>query len=294
MSIESNEASIPELPATLREIIEHKRVEVEAAKAAVPLAELAGMIRDTDPARDFAGAIMARAATGATAVIAEVKRRSPSAGLIRPEYADGFDPVVIAQGYSKAQASAISCLTDEKFFGGHLSFLQQIRAAVDLPVLRKDFLIDPYQIHEARAHGADAVLLIAECLDDRQLVDLITLADELGLASLVETHEPTNIDRVVQAVKKAKVDKHLIGINNRNLHTMTTDLAHSTDLVEKIPDRSRLVSESGIRTNADIQRLCGHGIRIVLVGEHLMSQESPGDALCELLGCNAIDDQEKH
>jgi indole-3-glycerol phosphate synthase len=289
----SNMSSVPDLPATLREIVEHKRTEVEAAKAAVPLSVLTGMISDSDPARDFVGSITTRAASGRTAVIAEIKRRSPSAGLIRPEYADGFDPVVIAQGYSKAGASAISCLTDEKFFGGDLAYLQRVRSAVDLPVLRKDFLIDPYQIHEARAHGADAVLLIAECLSDKLLCELFALTGELGMGVLVETHDPENIDRVLKVVASGENDRYLIGINNRNLRTMSTDLAHTTDLVARVPDPTLLVSESGIRTNADLIMLSEHGVRIVLVGEHLMRQPSPGEALSELL-FDAIKAKDEH
>ncbi len=279
----SNRSSLPDLPATLREIVEHKRVEVAAARSAVPLSELAGMIRDAEPARDFVGSITARAATGATAVIAEIKRRSPSAGLIRPEYEDGFDPTGIAQGYSSGGASAISCLTDEKFFGGDLAFLQRIKDATALPVLRKDFLIDPYQVHQARAHGADAVLLIAECLPGDQLAKLFALTGDLGLGALVETHDPENMDRVLEVVAGGGNSRYLIGINNRNLRTMTTDLAHTTDLARKMSDRSLLVSESGIRTHADLETLSAQGVRIVLVGEHLMRHPSPGKALEELL-----------
>lgn len=273
----------PDLPATLREIVEHKLVEVERSKAAAPESELIARCRDLEPARDFVGSLLARASTGSTAVIAEVKKRSPSAGLIRSEYGLGFDPSVIAQGYSRAGASAISCLTDEKFFGGHPAFVQEIRSRVDLPVLRKDFMIDPYQVHEARAIGGDAILLIAECLSDAQITQMLALAGDLGMGTLLESHDPGNLDRMLGLVEGVDHGRYLIGINNRDLRTMTTDLAHTTDLVDRIPDRSLLVSESGIRTPADLAMLRGHGVGIVLVGEHLMRQPEPGSALGELL-----------
>ncbi|MCA9303985.1 MAG: indole-3-glycerol phosphate synthase TrpC [Phycisphaerales bacterium] len=273
-----------DLPATLREIVEHKRVEVERARSTAPQSELVARCRDLEPARDFVGSLLARASTGSTAVIAEIKRRSPSAGLIRSEYDGmGFDPSVIAQGYSKAGASAISCLTDEKFFGGDPAFVQRIRGSVDLPVLRKDFMIDPYQVHEARAMGADAILLIAECLTDTQIAEMLALAGDLGMGTLLESHDPGNLDRMLRLVEGVEFGRYLIGVNNRDLRTMTTDLAHTTDLVDRVPDRSVLVSESGIRTPADLAMLRGHGVRIVLVGEHLMRQPQPGVALGELL-----------
>ena len=277
-------ASHSDLPATLREIVEHKRVEVEHAKSIAPEAELIARCREVDPTRDFVGSLLARASTGSTAVIAEVKRRSPSAGLIRSEYDGlGFDPSVIAQGYSKAGASAISCLTDKKFFGGDPSFVQRIREKVDLPVLRKDFMIDPYQVHESRAMGADAILLIAECLTDGQITEMLALAGELDMGVLLESHDPGNLDRMLGLVEGIAHGRYLIGINNRDLRTMTTDLAHTTDLVDRVPDRSLLVSESGIRTPGDLAMLRAHGVRIVLVGEHLMRQSEPGVALGELL-----------
>lgn len=280
----SDQSSYSELPATLREIVEHKREEVDRAKSQTPTSELIARVRDLDPARDFVGSLLTRASTGSTAVIAEIKRRSPSAGLIRSEYDGiGFDPSVIAQGYSKAGASAISCLTDEKFFGGDPHFVQQIRESVDLPVLRKDFMIDPYQVHEARAMGADAILLIAECLTDQQISEMLALAGELRMGTLLESHDPSNLDRMLGLVDGIEHGRYLIGINNRDLRTMTTDLAHTTDLVDRVPDRSLLVSESGIRNAEDLAMLREHGVRIVLVGEHLMRHDEPGAALAELL-----------
>jgi indole-3-glycerol phosphate synthase len=281
----SDQSLYSDLPATLREIVEFKREEVARAKSRNPRSELIARCRDLDPTRDFVGSLLSRASTGSTAVIAEVKRRSPSAGLIRSEYDGiGFDPSVIAQQYSKAGASAISCLTDEKFFGGDPRFVQRIRERVDLPVLRKDFMIDPYQVHEARAMGADAILLIAECLTDEQIAEMLDLASELSMGTLLESHDPSNLDRMLRLVEAVDHGRYLIGINNRDLRTMTTDLAHTTDLVDRVPDRSLLVSESGIRTASDLAMLRAHGVGIVLVGEHLMRQEAPGAALEELLG----------
>lgn len=274
--------SQPEMPATLREIVEHKRTEVEAAKSRSPLRELESRIGEEPAPRGFFEALTAP--TSGTRVIAEVKRRSPSAGLIRPEYdSDGFDPSLIAQQYSKAGASAISCLTDEKFFGGDLRFLRQIKENIDLPVLRKDFMIDPYQVHEARAHGADAVLLIAECLSDTQIREMLGLTHTLGLSALLEVHSRDNLIRAVAILSDRLNPRTLLGINNRDLTRMVTDLAHTTELLDLVPDRSILVSESGIRTRADLEHLSAHGVHITLIGEHLMRQPSPGEALAGML-----------
>lgn len=279
----------PEMPATLREIVEHKRAEIRAAKSRVPIESLRERAEDTTPARDFFGALTDPApGRDETRIIAEVKRRSPSAGLIRPEYdSDGFDPAIIAQGYSDAGASAISCLTDEKFFGGHLSFIARIRSRVALPVLRKDFLIDPYQVIEARAHGADAVLLIAECLDDEHIRELLDTSHEMGLCALLEVHSRANLERVLPILEEPINPRTLVGINNRDLTRMVTDLAHTTELLDLVPDRSMLVSESGIRTPEDLARLRAAGVHIALIGEHLMRQPDPGSALAEMLAGNA-------
>ena len=280
-----DESVQPEMPATLREIVEHKRTEVEAAKANCPLAELSGMIRDEPTPRGFFEALTSPPAEPTQMrVIAEVKRRSPSAGLIRPEYdQDGFDPAVIAQQYSQAGASAISCLTDEKFFGGDLRFLRLIKNKIDLPVLRKDFMIDPYQVHEARAHGADAILLIAECLTDNQIREMLALSSELGLSTLLEVHSRENLLRALPILAESHNPRTLLGINNRDLTRMVTDLAHTTDLLDLAPDRSILVSESGIRTHEDLARLMSHQVHITLIGEHLMRQPHPGNALSAML-----------
>ncbi len=277
----------PTPPPVLAEIIEHKREEVERAKREVPLRDLELEVAQAEPPRNFFAAVTNRRAKGTTAVIAEIKRRSPSAGWIRPEYEqDGFEPEVIARAYSRGGASAISCLTDEKFFGGHLSFIQRVKAACDLPVLRKDFVIDPYQLWEARAAGADAVLLIAECLNERQIIDMLILGRQLQLTTLLEVHSMENLLRVRPHVGFPHAGYNLLGINNRDLTTMTTDLAHTTRLLDLVDDPSVLVSESGIKTPGDLARLRDAGVTIALVGEHLMREPDPGDALAAMLGPN--------
>lgn len=262
----------------LAEIVEHKYVEVQAAKAACTQDEMRSKALDTPQPRNFFTALTRPENT--LRVIAEVKKASPSAGLIRED----FDPVAIAQAYEQAGAAAISCLTDEKYFQGSLDYLTQIKQAVKLPVLRKDFIVDPYQVYEARAAGADAVLLIAECLTEPVLMDLLILATELKLSILLEVHDLESLIQVKQHLRFPKPGYTLLGINNRNLKTMTTDLSHTTDLLCEVPDKSVLVSESGIRTHEDIKHLASHGIHRVLVGEHLMKQDDPGAALSALSG----------
>jgi indole-3-glycerol phosphate synthase len=274
----------------LREILAHKRREVEQARSRVPLRELEALVAQAEPPRNFFRAVTRHSGRNDTAVIAEIKRRSPSAGLMRPEWdGDAFAPESIAQAYFGNGASAISCLTDEKFFGGHLSFIQRVKDAVPIPVLRKDFLIDTYQLWESRAHGADAVLLIAECLTESQIVDMLILAQQLQLTVLIEAHSMENLLRVRPHVGFPHPAYCLLGINNRDLSTMEVDLSHTLRLVDLVEDRSVLVSESGIRTPEDIARLREENVRIVLVGEHLMRQPSPGRALAELLGRKPVE-----
>jgi len=268
----------------LREIIEHKRAEVYEAKARTSMKQLEAMVAQAEPPRNFFRAVTRHSENHPTAVIAEVKRQSPSAGLIRPEYAgDGFRPEVIAQRYHNAGASAISCLTDERFFGGHLSYIERVKSAMPLPVLRKDFIIDPWQLWESRAAGADAVLLIAECLTESILVDLLILSQQLQLTALVEVHDMENLLRVRPHVGFPHPTYCLLGINNRDLRTMKTDVSHTLRLVDLVDEPSVLVSESGIKTPQDIARLNSQGVRIVLVGEHLMRADDPGQALHALL-----------
>ncbi|MDF1809304.1 MAG: indole-3-glycerol phosphate synthase TrpC [Phycisphaerales bacterium] len=277
-----------DLPAVLKEIIEHKAEEVAQAKRRDSIASLSSKIKDASALRDFFAALVAEQSDPPKMrVIAEIKRQSPSAGLIRPDYEqDGFKPQLIAQQYSQAGASAISCLTDENFFGGSLTYINLIKETVDLPVIRKDFIIDEYQIHEARAYGADAVLLIAECLDDDQIRRFLDSANELGLAILLEVHSKANLTRVQPLIQGSTHKRVLLGINNRDLTRMITKLSHTTDLLDLVQNRSILVSESGIKTRNDIQELESNGVAITLIGEHLMRQPNPGNALQALIGNN--------
>lgn len=272
------------LPATLQEIVDAKRQEVALGKERTSFAELESMVAQQEPPRNFFASVTRHPNGFQTSVIAEVKRRSPSAGLIRPEYeGDGFRPEIIARGYETNGASAISCLTDEKFFGGRLDFIQRIKDAVSIPVLRKDFLIDPWQLWESRAAGADAVLLIAECLTTSEMLDMMILSQQLQMTVLLEVHDMESLLRVRPHVGFPHTSYALLGINNRDLRTMKVDLNHTLRMVDMVEEVRTLVSESGIRTSEDLKRLRMSGVRIVLVGEHLMRQADPGAALAEML-----------
>ncbi len=255
----------------LTEIVETKRREVAAAKATVSLTDLRRRCADLPPCRGFEQAI--RTATG-VAVIAEVKKASPSAGVIRPD----FDPEVIARTYERHGASCLSVLTDEQYFQGHLSYMTAARAAVSIPVLRKEFVIDSYQLAEARAAGADAVLLIAECLPGDELNQFNAAARELGLDVLIELHDADQLPRVLAT------GATLVGVNNRDLRTFTTRLERTLHLLPHFPPTVAVVSESGIRTHADLTRLQAAGVRAVLVGESLMRAADIGAALDALRG----------
>lgn len=268
----------------LAEIVARKRQEVDAAKAATPFSDLEGQVAQAEPPRNFFAAVTHHPDAFHTSVIAEIKRKSPSAGLIRPEYADHFDPAHIARRYHANGAAAISCLTDEHFFGGHLSYIERIKEAVPLPVLRKDFLIDPWQLWQSRAAGADAVLLIAECLTIAELLDMLILSQQLGMTTLLEVHSMENLLRVRPHVSFPHPAYHLLGINNRDLAAQKVDLNHTFRLVDLVDDPSILVSESGIKTSKDLANLRQQRVRIVLVGESLMRAEDPGAALARLLG----------
>jgi indole-3-glycerol phosphate synthase len=256
--------------SVLDKIVETKRAEIAAAKQRVSEDSLRERLADAFPTRDFFGAL---AADGPIKLIAEVKKASPSAGLIREK----FDPVDIAQAYEANGASCISCLTDEQYFQGSLEFLTAIRQHVEIPILRKDFILDTYQLLEARVAGADAVLLIAECLDDCQLRKLHGEAIDLGLAPLVEFYFPENCQRVLEA------GASLIGVNNRNLHTFETNLGHTIDMKQQVPDECLLVGESGIYTPEDVLMLAEQDVDAILVGESLMRQDDIGSAVRKLL-----------
>jgi indole-3-glycerol phosphate synthase len=254
----------------LDKIVATKKTEIAAAKTARPESQLRDALANAPPTRDFFAAL---AAEGPIKLIAEVKKASPSKGVIRAD----FCPVDIAETYAASGATCLSVLTDVQYFQGSLEYLKNIRAAVDLPLLRKDFILDPYQLVEARLAGADAVLLIAECLDDCGLRSLHREALELGLTPLVELYEPSNLPRVLDA------GATLIGVNNRDLHTFQVDLEHTIRLGESIPDECLLVGESGIRTHADVERLAAAGVDAILVGESLMAQPDIGAAVRKLL-----------
>ena len=259
------------MPTILDKIVATKRKEILRAKATVAADELRRRAADAPAVRDFFAAV---AGPEEISLIAEVKKASPSKGVIRED----FDPVAIAGIYQRHGAACISVLTDEPYFQGSLDYLRRIRAGVDLPVLRKDFIIDSYQVLEARAAGADAVLLIAECLDDPLLEELHDAIVDLGMTPLVELFEPGNLERVLDAGAR------LVGINNRDLRTFEVDLQHTLRLRRQIPDDRVVVGESGIRTRADVEMLQSAGVGAMLVGETLMADPDIAAAVDGLLG----------
>ncbi len=267
------------MSSVLEEIVARKRVEVEKARSITPLEAIKDRIDEIGRPRNFFRAVVADREPRTFRVIAEVKRKSPSAGIIRPD----FDPADIAERYHSGGAAAISCLTDEHYFGGDLGYILRIKDRVPLPVLRKDFIVDEYQVWESRAAGADAILLIAECLSEGQIIDYQILATELGMTTLVEVHSVDNLCRMLNHVGFPHAGYSLLGVNNRDLATMTTDLAHTFRMLDLVEDPRVLVSESGIRTGEDLVRLREHGINIALVGENLMREPDPGVALAEML-----------
>jgi indole-3-glycerol phosphate synthase len=255
----------------LDRIVADKRREVAEAKSRVPEGRLREQLASAPPARDFYAAL---AGGPPIRLIAEVKKASPSKGVIRAD----FDPVRIAQVYQQHGAACISVLTDARYFQGSLDDLRQVRAAVDLPVLRKDFIIEPYQVAEARVAGADAVLLIAECLDDGPLQTLHDAIVELGMTPLVELYEPANLSRVLG------IGARLVGINNRDLRSFHTDLEHTLRLRRQVPAGRLVVGESGVRTRQDVEALEAAGVGAMLVGETLISHPDIGAAVDKLLG----------
>lgn len=254
----------------LDKIVETKKKEIAAAKQRISAETLRLRLGDAPDVRSFFGAL---SAPGAIKLIAEVKKASPSKGVIRED----FHPVQIAKTYAASGATCISVLTDEQFFQGHLDFLKAVRQEVEIPLLRKDFILDSYQLLEARVAGADAVLLIAECLDDCNLRKLHNETLELGMTPLVECYEPENVDRVLEA------GATLVGINNRDLRTFETDLNHTIRLREKIPTDCVVVGESGIHTAEDVRLLADNHVDAILVGESLMSKPDIGHAVKQLL-----------
>jgi len=262
----------------LEQIVQTKRQEVAQRKTSAPLEQLQETISTLGRPRNFFQAVTRETGKPAN-LIAEVKKASPSAGVIRAD----FDPVKIAETYEAAGASALSVLTDEKFFQGKLEYIAAIRERVKLPVLRKDFIIDPYQVYESRAAGADAILLIAECLETSEMIDLQILATELNLTCLIEVHDMDNLMRVRDHVIGFPHRSYsLLGINNRNLKTFKVDLGNTLRLADLVEDRSVLVSESGINAREDVQKLHGVGVRAVLVGESLMRSNDVAGKMREM------------
>lgn len=265
----------------LEKIVQTKRQEVAERKQRIPLEQLQETIQTLGRPRNFFHAITRKPEGKPLNLIAEVKKASPSAGVIRAD----FDPVAIAQEYASAGADALSVLTDQEYFQGHLDYIHAIRDVVKLPVLRKDFIIDPYQVYESRAAGADAILLIAECLATNELIDLQILATELNMTCLIEVHDMDNLmrvrDRVIGFPHKSY---SLLDINNRDLRTFKTDLGTTLRMAELVEDRRVLVSESGIHTHEDVQKLAQAGVSAILVGESLMRSDDISAKIRDLMG----------
>jgi indole-3-glycerol phosphate synthase len=261
-------------PDVLQRIVAVKREEIVAARSARSLASLRSEAEARQDARGFAQALQCKVAAGLPAVIAEVKKASPSKGVLR----EHFVPADIAQSYERHGAACLSVLTDRQFFQGAPEFLQQARGACALPVLRKDFMVDAYQVVEARAMGADCILLIAACLDDVQMADLEAEAMGLGMDVLVEVHDASELDRAL------RLKTPLLGINNRNLKTFEVSLDTTVALRSMVPSDRLLVTESGILAPSDVQRMRGEGIHAFLVGEAFMRAPEPGVALQTLFG----------
>jgi indole-3-glycerol phosphate synthase len=263
---------MPKPPDILQDILAHKAEEVEARKAVLALDKIKRRALEAPPPRNFARAIEQRIAQGKLAVIAELKRISPSRGVIRGDY----QPAAIARAYERAGATCLSVLTDERYFQGADAHLIEVRAVSTLPVLRKDFMVDPYQIYEARAIGADCILLIVAGLNDAKLCELAELAGELGMDVLVEVHNREELERGLM------LRLPLIGINNRDLHTFKTDIQTTLHLLLDMMHDRTVVTESGIHTPNDVALLRRHGVSAFLVGEALMTAADPGERLKEL------------
>ncbi|MDP3762079.1 MAG: indole-3-glycerol phosphate synthase TrpC [Ramlibacter sp.] len=262
----------------LNKIVAVKREEIAAAQARVPFAAMRSDAESRVLTRDFEGALRRKIAAGQSAVIAEIKKASPSKGVLRAD----FIPADIAQSYAegdgKTSAACLSVLTDRQFFQGQVDYLKQARASCGLPVLRKDFMVDPYQVYESRAMGADCVLLIAACLDDARMAELEAIARSLDMAVLVEVHDKPELERAL------KLKTPLVGINNRDLRTFEVSLETTLGMLADVPGDRLVVTESGIATRADVQKMRDAGVNAFLVGEAFMRADDPGLALAQLFG----------
>jgi len=266
------------IPTVLERIVKRKFEEIAQRSPSISIEHLKSQIEaqrgsDTDP-RGFVRALEGRISNGGAGVIAEIKKASPSKGVLR----DPFRPAEIASSYEKGGASCLSVLTDADFFQGHEEYLKQARSACGLPVIRKDFIVDPYQVYEARAIGADCILLIAACLEDQQMADLNGLAQELGMDVLIEVHDGEELERTLP------LGNRLLGINNRNLHNFEVTLQTTLDLLDRIPEDYLVVTESGILEPQDVALMRQHRVNAFLVGEAFMRAEDPGQRLAQLFG----------
>ena len=261
-------------PDILEKILRRKREEIAERSNTVSIEELKMQAAKADPVRGFIASIEQRIVDNKAAVIAEIKKASPSKGVLR----ENFDPAAIASSYDKHGAACISVLTDKDFFQGGEDYLQQARAACSIPVIRKDFIIDPYQVYEARAINADCILLIVAALNDAALQELLDLAHALGMDVLMEVHDEEELQRAL------KTGARLIGINNRNLRTFDTSLSTTIDMLDKIPEDRIVVTESGIHTPDDVKLMRDNNVHTFLVGEAFMKADEPGSKLAELFG----------
>jgi indole-3-glycerol phosphate synthase len=273
---ETKESNVSDI---LKQICDVKVQEVAAAQKRMPFADMRRDAESRVLTRDFVGALRARIAAGQAGVIAEIKKASPSKGVIRED----FIPADIAQSYAEGDgkgvsAACLSVLTDRQFFQGSVDYLKQARASCHLPVLRKDFMVDPYQIYESRAMGADCVLLIAACLDDAQMAEMEQIAHSLDMAVLVEVHDGAELDRAL------RLKTPLVGINNRNLRSFEVSIQTTLDLQKNVPADRLLVTESGIGSREDVKAMRDAGIHGFLVGEAFMRAKEPGEALAKLFG----------
>jgi indole-3-glycerol phosphate synthase len=267
----------------LSRILEHKKAELRHKRSRGYLSELKAKIQDMPGPLGFAVTLEATRTGGSPSLIAEVKKASPSLGLLRPEFSDRFDHIEIAKNYHAHGASALSVLTDKDFFQGSLDYLREIKRTVPMPALNKEFMVDEIQFYEARAYGADAVLLIVAGLERQQMIDFYALAKGLGLDVLIEAHHERELDRVLERLPDAR----MIGINNRDLATFTTDLTVTLRLAKRIPAGKLIVSESGIHQRSDVVQLIEAGVHAMLVGESLIRAEDTAAKIHELLGTPA-------
>ena len=262
----------PDTPTILKTIVERKHQEVQERQQTVSLKDLQKKADQADLPRGFTDALFRKHHQGLPAVIAEIKKASPSKGILRED----FIPAEIAQRYEACGAACLSVLTDRDFFQGHEDYLKEARAACQLPVIRKDFIVDPYQVFEARAIQADSILLIAACLNDEQMSELNLLAHELGMDVLVEVHNRAELERALQ------LPNRILGINNRDLHSFEVNLKHTWDLLPDIPEDRLVITESGILKPEDVKAMQAHQVNAFLVGEAFMRAEDPGQALEQL------------